>query len=154
MTLSRKVYRRYRGLIAGLKHTKGDPHYLALGMAIGAFVGTTPFFPFHTPIALVLAILLKGSRIAAAIGVWVSNPITLPFFYIGSYKIGAFFLGITAAIDFSWRSFPELLETGFDITRAMILGSFIIGIFLSIIVYFITLQVVPAFRDRRITDTM
>ena len=145
-----KLKQRYRSLVARFKNIKGDPHYIALGVAIGVFVGCTPFFPFHTSIALVLAMLFSGSRIAAAAGVWVSNPITLPFFYITAYKIGAFFLGITAPINLSKQSFPELIDKGLDITQAMILGGVLMGIVLSIAGYFIALRVVSAFRDHRV----
>lgn len=142
------------GLAARFRDIQTDPHYLALGVAIGVFVAATPFFPFHTVIALLLAILLKGSRIAAAAGVWISNPITLPFFYIGTYKTGAFFLGVTSPVDFSRWSFSEILGMGLNITQAMILGGLIIGIILSIIGYFVTLRVIAAFRDRRVADNL
>lgn len=153
MTVNQKFRGRCRDLIQGLINIKGDPHYIALGMAIGIFVGSTPFFPFHTSIALVLAVLLGGSRISAALGVWISNPITLPFFYITSYKIGALFIDVTAPLDLSKHSFPELLAMGIDITRAMILGGIVIGTVLSFIFYFITLRIVAVYRNRRVTDT-
>ena len=154
MTLSQKFKQYNHGLITRLKNIKGEPSYIALGLAIGVFIGSTPFFPFHTSIALVLAILLKGSRITAAAGVWVSNPVTLPFFYVSTYKIGAFMLGVTSPIDVSGQSFSELLGKGFEITRAMILGGLVVGIPLSIAGYYITLRIITAFRNHRITDSL
>ncbi len=152
MTLNRKFEQHSRNLIAKIKNVKGEPRYIALGLAIGVLISATPFFPFHTSIALVLAVLLKGSRIAAAVGVWVSNPVTLPFFYISTYKIGAYFLGVTSSTDISGKSFFELLGMGFEITRAMVLGGFVIGIPLSIAGYYIALRIITAFRNHRIRD--
>lgn len=67
-------------LVARLKHLQGDPHRIALGMAVGVFIGVTPTFPFHTMLALAIATLMRGSPAAAAIGVWFGNPLTMPFF--------------------------------------------------------------------------
>ena len=154
MALNRKLEQYYRKLITGLKNIKGEPRYIAMGLAIGVFISTTPFFPFHTSIALVLAIALKGSPIAAAAGVWLSNPLTMPFFYICTYKIGAFILGNTSSIDISGKSFTELLGMGFEITRAMILGGVVIGIPLSIAGYYITLRFITLFRKHRAADNL
>lgn len=154
MTLNQKFKQYNCNLIARLKNIKGEPRYIALGLAIGVFISATPFFPFHTSIALVLAILLKGSRIAAAAGVWVSNPITLPFFYISTYKIGAFFLGVTEPINVSSQSFSDLLGMGLEITQAMVLGGLVLGIPLSVAGYYISLRIITAFRNHRIADNL
>jgi uncharacterized protein (DUF2062 family) len=146
------IRQRCRNLRSRLKHYNGNPQNVALGVAIGVFIGSTPFFPFHTIIAVVLAVLLKGSRIAAATGVWVSNPLTLPFFYFSTYKTGAFFLGITTPVNFSVQSFSELVRLGMGITWAMILGGVVIGFFLSLAAYFATLRFVAAYKSRRIAD--
>ena len=80
-------------LLDRVKKLQGDPHYIALGMAIGVFVAITPTIPFHTVIAVAMAYLLKASRPAAIIGVWVSNPFTVVFLYIACYKIGMLLFG-------------------------------------------------------------
>lgn len=150
MQIYRKIKYGFRSLIAKLRIYEGNPHKIALGVSIGVFVGATPTFPFHTVIALALAMLLKGSRIAAAAGVWISNPVTLPLFYIASYKTGAFFLGQAAIVDISQQSIFELVETGVDITHAMFLGSILIGFVLSVAAYPITLRIMAVLRSRRL----
>jgi uncharacterized protein (DUF2062 family) len=56
---------------------RGKPGELARGVAIGIFVGITPTIPFHTILALILAMILRGSKIAALLAtVLVSNPLT------------------------------------------------------------------------------
>ncbi len=54
---------------------RGQPHDLALGMAMGIFCGMLPIIPFQTALAVTLAIFFKGSKITAALGTWVSNPL-------------------------------------------------------------------------------
>jgi len=58
-----------------VKKFQGDPHFVAMGMAIGVFVAATPSMPFQTAIAVALAFILRSSKAAAAIAVWLSNPI-------------------------------------------------------------------------------
>jgi uncharacterized protein (DUF2062 family) len=151
MVIFQKFKHSWDKLVVRLINYEGNPRKIALGVAIGVFIGVTPLFPFHTAIALIFAMLLKGSRIAAAAGVWVSNPVTLPFFYIITYKTGAFFLGKAPNADISQRSFSELVHAGLGITHAMILGSIMIGFILSVVAYLATLQLISAFRKRSAT---
>ena len=56
---------------------RGNPGVLARGVAVGTFVGITPTIPFHTVLALFLAFILRGSKIAALLtSVLISNPLT------------------------------------------------------------------------------
>ena len=71
---------------------KASPHTVARGMAVGVFVGCLPVIPFQTVIALALAVVLRCNKLAAALGTWVSNPLNVPFFYYGLYKVGIFFI--------------------------------------------------------------
>ena len=72
---------------------KGEPDVLARGVAIGTFIGVTPTIPFHTVLTLALALLLRGSKVAALLATFiVSNPLTfLPQYYL-SWQIGNWLL--------------------------------------------------------------
>jgi len=135
--------------ITRFKQLNGDPHYVALGMAIGVFISVTPTIPFHTVIALALAFILRGSKAAAAIGVWFSNPITIPLFYKGSYDVGISILGNSAPFGTEYESILELLKLGADITIAMITGGIILGILPGIAAYFITRRIFIRLRLRK-----
>ena len=143
-----RLKQNIRRSISRIKELQGDPHYIAMGMAIGVFVSLTPTIPFHTVIAIAMAFILRGSKPAAAIGVWFSNPITIPFFYVGSYKTGIFILGHAAPFDAKYESITELLKLGVDITIAMITGGVILGILPGIAAYFITRRLVTAIRSQ------
>ena len=145
MNLREKI----RHLITRFKQLNGDPHYVALGMAIGVFISVTPTIPFHTVIALALAFILRGSKAAAAIGVWFSNPITIPLFYKGSYDLGISILGNSAPFSTEYESILELLKLGADVTIAMITGGVILGILPAIAAYFITRRIFIKLRLRK-----
>ena len=136
-------------LITKFKELHGDPHYVAIGMAIGVFIGVTPTIPFHTVIALSLAFIVRGSKAAAAIGVWFSNPFTIPFFYKGSYDLGIFILGNSAPFSTEFESILELLKLGTDVTVAMLTGGIILGILPGIAAYFITLRIFTKLKLRK-----
>jgi uncharacterized protein len=144
---SRKNY--IREFVARVKNLEGDPHFVAMGMAIGVFISITPTIPFHTVLAVALAFFLRGSKAAAALGVWFSNPITAPIFYWGSYKTGMYLLGNSAPFDVKYESILELLNLGMDVTIAMIAGGIILGILPGIASYFITRKIIVAIRLRK-----
>ena len=75
------------------------PHAIALGFAAGAFVSFTPFIGFHFILAGLLALALRGSILASAIGTVVGNPLTFPFIWLASYNLGAIILGRAAKTE-------------------------------------------------------
>lgn len=62
-------------------------------LAIGAFISMLPV-PGHTPIAVVVALLLGVNVGVAAIAAWINTPLTLlPVFYF-EYRLGAWLLSV------------------------------------------------------------
>lgn len=139
---------RLRLFLIRIRDLQGDPQYVATGMAIGVFVAVTPTIPFHTAIALALAFIFKGSKAAAVIGVWFSNPLTIPVLYYGSYKIGTLLLRGPVPYDIHFESISELFELGLDVTLAMLIGGALLGIIPAVAAYFITFRVVVRLRER------
>ncbi|MEJ2167919.1 MAG: DUF2062 domain-containing protein [Desulfobacterales bacterium] len=80
--LVRRLYKRFIRI-------RGNPREIALGFALGVFVGMSPTMGVQTPIAIFLAALCKWSKLSAAIGVWISNPLTAPVLYGVTYITGA-----------------------------------------------------------------
>lgn len=121
-----------------LRELRGKPHEISLGMAIGVFIAITPTIPFHTVLAVALAALLRGSKLAAALGVWVSNPLTIPFFYYGSYRLGRFVLGYPQLVLPADYSIISLVKMGKHVTVAMLHGGVLLGILPGLLAYFLT----------------
>jgi len=149
MTAPKKtVKERLKALFIRIKELQGDPRYIATGMAVGVFVGVTPTIPFHTLIAIALAFVFRGSKPAAAIGVWFANPVTIPLFYIGSFKVGTLILNKPIPFDAKFESITELMTLGLDVTIAMIIGGAILGILPAIISYFLTFRIMTTVREK------
>jgi uncharacterized protein (DUF2062 family) len=149
MTTSKaSIKERLKALFIRVKELQGDPRYIANGMAIGVFVGVTPTIPFHTVIALALAFVFRGSKPAAAIGVWFANPVTIPFFYIGSFKLGTMILNKPIPFDVKFESITELMALGLDVTIAMIAGGAILGILPAVIAYILTYRIMIRVREK------
>ncbi len=159
MKLSRLIRYYYLRFI----RLRGDPHELALGMSFGIFTGMMPIMPFQMALAVTLALAFKGSKITAALGTWVSNPLNWYFLYYYSHKLGAGVLGATgkqsamfSAIMLSIRQGEEgmviaekMLAAGGLMVGAFLLGGLIMGIVVAVPSYFIFLYVFRRIRAWR-----
>lgn len=128
----------WREFVRQLKQLRGRPRELSLGVAIGVFVGITPTIPLHMVLAVTLAAALRGSKLAAALGVWVANPLTIPLFYYGSYRLGSFVLGMDELTLPSKYSVFSLMKLGGNVTVAMLHGGVLLGILPAVLAYFLT----------------
>ena len=73
----------------------GRPEEIARSMALGVFIGVTPTIPFHTALIMVICLLFRQNITAAVLGATIiSNPLTIPFFYLSEYELGRLVLGI------------------------------------------------------------
>ena len=131
-----------------IRTLQGEPHYIALGMAIGVFAALTPTVPFQTVIAVTLALVFKASKPAAVIGSLTANPFTIPLFYMGGYKIGTFLLGGSIPDGIQYESVRELLALGAGVTMAILTGGVLLGLMAGCITYLITLKFSQALGAR------
>ncbi|MDX9860330.1 MAG: DUF2062 domain-containing protein [Rhodospirillales bacterium] len=76
----------------------GTPHFIAAGLACGAAVSCTPFVGMHFALSFVLAWLVRGSLLAAAIGTAVGNPWTFPFIWVWIYESGHWLLNVRSPV--------------------------------------------------------
>lgn len=133
---------------------RGHPHELALGMAVGVFAGSMPILPFQTALAIFLALLFKGSKLTAALGTWISNPLNWYFLYFYSYKIGSWMIGlessntvfhsIMASIHHGedlWSIFNKMVGAGGGFMAAFLLGGLVLATLFSVPTYFMFLRV-------------
>ena len=146
-----KLIRQLKYLYIRFIRLRGDPRELALGTALGVFAGMMPIVPFQTALAVTLAVLFKGSKITAALGTWVSNPLNWYFLYYYSYRTGVWilpgkgqgFTSVTNAISQKESAFHilgNILEAGGTIAAAFLVGGFLLGIVASVPSYFLSLK--------------
>ena len=113
----RRFYNRFISL-------RGTPEHVAFSLAIGIFVGVTPTIPFHTIIIIFLVFILRRNFTAAWLGSWlISNPLTVPFFYLSQFHLGKQLLGIHSTdIVFSDYSFCTILHMGKSVLVPLLVG--------------------------------
>lgn len=142
--------RRIRYCYVQLRRLPGDPRKIAAGMALGVFIGVTPTMPFHMISALALAQLLNISRVAAVMGCWICNPLTVAPFYYFSFKIGKWLLypGYPLSLPASF-DLRELLRLGWEVNLALQLGGVILAAPFGMVAYFLTLKAVQRYRRCR-----
>ncbi|MGK7932145.1 MAG: DUF2062 domain-containing protein [Microcystaceae cyanobacterium] len=125
---------------------KEHPHAIARGLAVGVFAGCFPLFGLQTIIGLALAFIVRGSKLAAAAGTWISNPLTYVPLFAFNYKVGRWILGqYTDDIDrteFSqnWDSWSQMADSGADFVIILFLGSAVVGLCASLIAYVLCLR--------------
>ena len=142
--------RALRLLYLRLLRLKGQPEEVAGGVAIGVFVGMTPTVPLHTVLAVLIAYLFRKSKLAAAMGVWVSNPLFLPFVYLLDYRLGRMITRTNPpSFEVSGFSIHKIIELGWGISFPLIVGGLILGLICAIPSYFITKKMVILYREKR-----
>ena len=118
---------------------EGSPYFNAKGMAVGVFSGCFPFFGFQTLLGIFFARLINGNLILAAIGTWISNPFTYLPLYIFNFKIGSlFFKNQSESISFDELIGSDLWSQGWIFTTRLLIGSFLVGLFLALLIGFLT----------------
>ena len=129
---------------------KGEPKAICAGLAMGVFVGVTPTIPFHTAIIVALGLLFRCNIAAAYLGSWmISNPLTIPFFYVAQYELGRLLLGMTryrfTLADYSFSSFVEL---GWHIIVPLLTGGIVMAPVMALGAYVISRRLLKSFRSR------
>ncbi len=138
--------RQLRYLYLRFVRMREHPQAIARGLAVGVFAGCFPLFGLQTIIGVALAFLVRGSKLAAAAGTWISNPLTYIPLFAFNYKIGQLLLGAytdeTSQSQFiqNWESWSQMAESGADLVIILLLGSFVVGIGTSFIAYVFALQ--------------
>lgn len=134
---------------------EGDPRNIAMGFALGLFVGMTPTMGLQMPIAVFFAIPFRLNKIASAAGVWITNPISAPIIYTINYLVGVKLFNIDIStenvIDVSVKSLKCLLLETPDIFLAVTLGGIVLGIPVAVAGYFLALSLVKRYQARNNT---
>ena len=143
--------KRFKDVYDQFISLKGKPEKIALGMAVGVFIGVTPTIPFHTITIVALTFLFRQNFTTAFIGATViSNPLTIPFLYVLQYHLGKCLLGNGwGDIAFTNYSIWDIMNTGWNIACPLLLGGFIMALVLAIPAYFIAYRAVVIIRERR-----
>ena len=129
---------------------RGTPREIALGLALGLFIGFSPTMGLQIAIGVFFAALLKWSKVAAAIGVLVTNPFTAPFIYSFTYIIGARLLGLERIFTwndaFDLEKIVDLMDKAPIVFLALTIGGIVVGIPAAVAGYFISRATVEKYQ--------
>ena len=143
--------RRIRYVYLRFVRLRGSSKEIARGLAAGVFAGLFPLFGFQIIIGIAIAALLKGNKIIAAAGTWISNPFTYVPIYAFNYQVGRWLLGPSQTnYTFSdLQSVKAIMAMGANITLTLFVGCFVTGLVGSIGSYFLGLQLINFVRRQR-----
>ena len=133
------------------------PHAIAVGFAAGAFASCTPLVGFHFLTGFALAYVVRGNLIASALGTAIGNPLTFPFIWASTFKIGQWILHgrpPTADPQQVQQQFQEgLFEKSFDslwpMLKPMFIGAVPLGLVVGSVSYVIVYKSVEVYQRRR-----
>ena len=128
----------------------GHPREIALGFAVGILVGMSPLLGGQMAVAAFLASLFRWNPISAAMGVWITNPLTIPFIYGVTYLVGVNVLQRFTTLFFpvriNLRDWKNILHSSPKIILALIIGGLLLGIPLAILSYHLVYWAVVEYR--------
>ena len=131
----------------------GSPHAVALGVATGVAVAFTPLLGLHIVIAIVLAFLIGGNLLGAALGTAFANPLTLPFIWASTYRLGRAIVGgplhFRHGGDVPTNFATKSLYAVWPVIKPMLVGAVPLGLVAGAITYVIVIMATSGFQKMR-----
>jgi len=143
---------RVRAAWQKLSHLDARPDQIAAGFSIGIFSGLLPLNPSPILVATVVAWLLKRNVTAAVAAAVISIlyiPL-LPLIWLAEYRLGKLILPVRHPLALDHARLWNVLQRGWDVYAAMLLGSIIIAAPVMLVAYWIVKRL--AQRWARKTD--
>lgn len=146
-----------------LLRLRGTPHSIAMGAAIGVFIGLTPTIPFHTILILALTLVSRTSFIAGLItSILVCNPLT----YIPQYYLALLIGNLLTPFTLNWEKVKAvldivlsdgsmetrvqpLLSLGYEAIVVMLVGGVGLALPFAIASYYLCHFLIVSFRRKR-----
>ena len=155
------VRKKSRKMYLKIVREKATPEYIARGWSIGMFFGCTIPIGGQLICSIPAAFLLKGSKIGAVLGTFLTNQVTIFFIYPVQCYAGARLLGLDLSYDcikaklkdvVSSEGFLECLDAlknlAGELAGAFFLGGAIMAAVLTPITYFLVKKMVVGYRIR------
>ena len=121
-----------------LSHLDAQPDQIATGFTIGIVAGLLPLNPSPLVVGAAAAWLLKRNMVATVAGATAAMlyiPL-LPLIWLAEYKLGAFILGVRHPLTLVHARLWDVFEKGWDVYAAMLIGSIVIAIPVTLLTYF------------------
>lgn len=154
--------RRLAERLGAVLQVREPPRRIALALAVGVFIGCTPFLGLQTILAIVLASLFGLSRLATVTGAWLNLPWVAPFVYGAALKLGTLLVPdpdgarwrrlralLTEPELLAWEDTPGIIR---DMSLTLLIGTTLVGAAAALLTYLVALAVISARRSRRSTE--
>jgi uncharacterized protein (DUF2062 family) len=150
-----------RTAVSTLRLINDSPHRIALGMALGLLVSWTPTVGLQTLFVVPIAWAIRANPIAAVIGIYLSNPLTMIPMYWLEYEVGNAILDSSIEeedVEALWAAgttaeFAQAAaQAGWQVWLAMWAGGLVLGIVSSIAGYFATHWLVVKTRSVKLSE--
>jgi uncharacterized protein (DUF2062 family) len=150
--------RKMLQLYAKIVREKATPEYIARGWAIGMFYGCLIPFGFQLLCSIPTAFILKGSKIGATVGTFITNHFSVFIIYPIQCYVGLLLMGknrsmaelkeiMTGVIHAS--SYEALLSIGTELVAAFFIGGAILTAVMTPVTYFFVKSLVVKYRTKR-----
>ena len=146
--LKKKGVKRF--FIEDLLGSYDTPRKKALSIALGVFIGVSPFWGFQTVLVIFLAIVFKLNKTIAFAFSNISLPPVIPFIIYGSLKMGQFILG--ESVSYSIAELTENFEV-YKHLKTYIVGSFCLAMLLAILFGLFSYLFLLLFQKKKIAIT-
>ena len=139
------IKRQWQRLCAQILREKASPEFIAKGWAIGMFYGCAIPFGFQLILSIPTAIILKGSKIGATVGTFVTNHFTIFIIYPVQCWMGNRILGgnlsyanIRHALHdvVAEQSWEAVLQVSGELLESFFLGGFVFAAIFTPLTYF------------------
>ena len=152
------IRRQWQRLRESMLREKASPEFIARGWAIGMFYGCAIPFGFQLVLSIPTAIILKGNKIGATVGTFVTNHFSIFFIYPVQCWIGNRLLGGDLSYGASSHALREvvreqswdaLVRIGEKLVAAFFVGGFLFAAIFTPLVYFGVRAFVRRHRARK-----
>jgi uncharacterized protein (DUF2062 family) len=150
--------RKMLQLYAKIVREKATPEYIARGWAIGMFYGCLIPFGFQLLCSIPTAFILKGSKIGATVGTFITNHFSVFIIYPIQCYVGLLLMGKTRSMAelkeimtgvIHASSYEALLSIGTELVAAFFIGGAILTAVMTPVTYFFVKSLVVKYRTKR-----
>ena len=158
MELKKKLQKMWLKMCIKIVREKATPEYIARGWAIGMFYGCLIPFGFQLICSIPTAFLLKGSKIGATVGTFITNHFTIFIIYPAQCYVGNKIMGgnLTFAATkqvmkdlLEKQNYEALLALGWDLVIAFFIGGALLTAIMTPVTYIFVKRLVAAFQARK-----
>ena len=154
MKLSDRIKTLYKKIVS----EEASPEFIARGWAIGMFYGCLIPFGLQLMLSIPTAFILKGSKVGATIGTFITNHFTIFIIYPLQCYVGSILLqnGLSYATIkeamlkvINEQTYDSLISCGTDLVYSFFMGGFLLTAIMTPITYFSVLLMVRKYRSKK-----